>query len=84
VVRRIRAGHTLDPQAVADGRSISRPLRELTDGDFDRLLEILSRYCGSLDQFAKSQERGIPPSLNVEGPKNSDWLHSREDSRSLE
>jgi hypothetical protein len=39
----------LDPASVVDGRNISRGLSDLTDDAFDRLLGILSRYCGKAD-----------------------------------
>lgn len=70
----------LEPQTVADGRSISRPLSELDDTDFGRLLGILSRYCGTsgqLPEVAMSEEPKDVMTLNVEGPENSDWLKSQ-------
>jgi len=35
----------LDPHAVSEGRTLSRALDELTDDEFNGLLEILGRYC---------------------------------------
>lgn len=37
----------LDPSAVADGRTLSRPFHEMADDEFDALLAILGRYCAS-------------------------------------